>query len=66
VRLIYSGLAKSVFGLERVKYSSYDCPSKIPVDSNARYFTSFSTGGSSNRVAKIFPALHLVYVIAWV
>jgi hypothetical protein len=53
----YSGLTQSVFILDRVKSSSCDCPAKIPVDSNARCFTWFSSGSSSPEVAEFCPTL---------
>jgi hypothetical protein len=67
VRVTYSGLTQSVFRLDRVKSSSCDCPTKIPVDmySNARCFTCFSSGSSSPEVAEFCPTLCLVYFIAW-
>jgi hypothetical protein len=67
VRETYSGLTQSVFILDRVKSSSCDCPEKIPVDvdSNARCFTSFSSGSSSPEVAEFCPTLRLVYFIAY-
>jgi hypothetical protein len=52
VRVMYSGLTQSVFSLDRVKYSSFECLEKFPKDSNTSCDTSFS------------PTLHLVYVIA--
>jgi hypothetical protein len=38
VRVMYGNQTQSVFRLDRVKSSSFDCLAKIPVDSNARYF----------------------------
>jgi hypothetical protein len=66
VRVTYSGLTQSVFILDRVKSSSCDCPAKIPVavDSNASFFTCFSSGSSSPKVAEFCPTLRLVYFIA--
>jgi hypothetical protein len=32
VRVTYSGLTQSVFRIDRVNYTSCDCPEKIPVD----------------------------------
>jgi hypothetical protein len=39
-------------------------PVKIPVDSNARCFTCFSSCSSLPEVAEFCPTLHMVYVIA--
>jgi hypothetical protein len=66
VRVMCSGLTQSVFILDRVKSSSYDCPEKIPVEvvSNARCFTCFSSGSSPSEVAEFCPTLRLVYFIA--
>jgi hypothetical protein len=64
VRVMYRGLTESVFILDRVKSSSCDCPAKIPVDSNASCFKSFSSGSSSPEVAEFCPTLRLVYFIA--
>jgi hypothetical protein len=64
VRVMYRGLTQSVFRLDRVKSSSCDCPAKIPVYSNARCFTSFSSGSSSPEVAEFCPTLRLVYFTA--
>jgi hypothetical protein len=66
VRVTYSGLTQNVFRLDRVKFSSCDCPEKIhvSVDSNAICFTCFSSGGSSPEVAEFCPTLRLVYIIA--
>jgi hypothetical protein len=47
MRVTYSGLTQSVFRLDRVKSSSFDCQEKIPVDFNASCFTSFSSVSSS-------------------
>jgi hypothetical protein len=66
VRVMYSGLTQSLFRLDRVKYSSCDCPAKIPVavDYNDSCFTCFSFGSSSPKVVGFCPNLCLVYVIA--
>jgi hypothetical protein len=64
VGVTYSGLNQSVFGLDRVNSSSCECPGKIPVDSNASFFTSFSSDSSSPEVAEFCPTLRLVYFIA--
>jgi hypothetical protein len=66
VRVTYSGLTQSVLRLDRLNSSSCDCPENIPVDSNARCITSFSSGSSSPEVAEFCPTLHLDYVIAQV
>jgi hypothetical protein len=62
VRVMYDGLTQSLFILDRVKSSSYDCPAKIPVgvDSNPSYFKSFSSGRISSEVAEFCPTLRLV------
>jgi hypothetical protein len=64
VRVTYRGLTQSVFILDRVKSSSCDFPAKIPVDSNARCFTCFSSGSSSPEVAEFCLTVRLVYFIA--
>jgi hypothetical protein len=66
VRVKYSGLTQNVLILDRVKSSSCDCPTKIPVavDSNASCFTRFSSGSSSPEVSKFCPSLRSVYFIA--
>jgi hypothetical protein len=64
VRVTYRGLTQSVFILDRVKSSSWDCPAKIPVDSNVRCFMCFSSGSSLPEVAEFCPTLRLVYFIA--
>jgi hypothetical protein len=50
-----------------VKSSSCDYPEKIPVDVyyNASYFTSFSSGSDSPKVAEFCLNLRLLYVIAY-
>jgi hypothetical protein len=64
--VMYSSITQNVFRLDKVKSSSFDCPSKIPVDvySNARCFTYFSSGRSSPKVAEFCLTLRLVYFIA--
>jgi hypothetical protein len=57
--------AGSGFILDRVMSSFCDCTKKIPVDSNARCFTCFSSGSSSTKVVDFFLNLCLVCVIAW-
>jgi hypothetical protein len=63
VRVMCSGLTQSVFILDRVKSRFCDCPAKIPVDSNASFFTSFSSGRSPPKVAEFCLTLRLVYFI---
>jgi hypothetical protein len=77
VRVMYRGLTQSVFILDRVKSSSCDFPSKIPVDvnvdvdvdvdvdSNARCYTCFSSGSSSPKVVEFYLILRLVHIISW-
>jgi hypothetical protein len=43
MRVTYSSLTQRVFIMDTVKYSSCDCPTKIYVDSNARFFTGFTS-----------------------
>jgi hypothetical protein len=50
--------------MDRVKSRSCDCPANIPMDTNARYFKSFSSDSSSPEVAEFCPTLCLVYCIA--
>jgi hypothetical protein len=64
VRVAYSGLTHSVFSLDRVKSSSFDCLQNIPADSNASFFMCFSSGSRSLEVAELCPTLRLVYFIA--
>jgi hypothetical protein len=65
VRVACSGLNQRLFRLDRVKYSSCDCPAKIPVNvySNASCFTCFSSSSSSPEVAEFCLTLCLVYFI---
>jgi hypothetical protein len=62
---MYSGLTLSVFRLDRVSSSSFDFPEKIPVDSNASRFMTFSSGYRSPEVAEFCLTWRLVYIIAW-
>jgi hypothetical protein len=62
--VMYSSLTQSVFRLVRVKSSSCDCQTEIPVDSNVSCFISFSSGSSSPEIAEFCPILRLVYFIA--
>jgi hypothetical protein len=54
-------LTQGVFILDRVKSSSFDCPEKIPVDSNVSCSMSFNSGSSSPEDAEFCPTLRLVY-----
>jgi hypothetical protein len=38
VKVKYKGPTKKLFRLDSVKFSSYDCPVKIPVDSKEFFF----------------------------
>jgi hypothetical protein len=66
VRVPYSGLTRSVIKLDKEKFSSYDCPEKIPVDMewHASCFTSFGSGSRSIEIVEFYLTLRLVYFIA--